>query len=170
MSILSGGTLHAILEQLVDPAEHSLVNPASIDIRLGLHAKIKHKRLFGLLPSVWKDYTTENGLLIKPGKVVILETYERLTVPNGYAMDLRLKSTSARNEWNHLLAFWFDPGWDGRGTLEIINHSEDAQYLHYMQPFAQIIYNTLDKPALKPYSGRYQNASTVELAKPEKRE
>ena len=33
--VLSSNEIHKLLEQLVDPADHDLVNPASLDIRIG---------------------------------------------------------------------------------------------------------------------------------------
>lgn len=87
-------------------------------------------------------------------------------VPNDLAVELKLKSSRAREGFDHSLAFWFDPGWDGIGTLEIHNMNRlQTLTLEYGMRFAQIIVHKLDVPVTNPYAGRYQNATSVEAAK-----
>lgn len=153
---------------LVEPYDESLVNPASIDIRIGLNI-IREVR------GGWKDYyigdsTRESPIIINPGEFILVETLEKLIVPNGYAVECRLKSSLARSGLDHLLAFWFDPGWKGVGTLELRNVTNSKEvYLWYGRPIVQIIVHRLSGDAEKPYEGRYQNATKVELSKPEKK-
>ena len=158
--ILSDNELIANMETFVGHTDESLVNPASIDIRVG------------------KTFILENGIgmqnadlsiayyILEPGEFVLLETLETLTVPTNYAMDLRLKSSIARQGINHALAFWFDPGWHGVGTMEIFNQSRTMPFsITYGMRIAQIIVHELTSVPSKPYNGRYQNASGVEETK-----
>ena len=77
-----------------------------------------------------------------------------------------LKSSVARMGWNHSLAFWFDPGWNGIGTLEIKNITQYSILpIWYGMPFGQLVVHMLDDVPNKPYNGKYQNASGVEGVK-----
>lgn len=162
--ILSDVQLLKMLPELLSPAAPEHVNPASIDICIGPIALRQHH----LFPDDWVECDLiAEPLKVLPGELVLVQTYEKITVPNGYAIDLRLKSSRAREGWNHSLAFWFDPGWSGKGTMEIINQRKVPMLLIYQQPFAQIIVHQLSSKATNPYKGRYQGAETVEGAKRE---
>jgi len=149
--------------QFVYPAEDHLINPASIDIRIG--KELIEEDGFGTSTKKvnLEKYTERMPYLLQPRQFVLIGTYERLMVPNGYAMELKLKSSIARKGFQHSLAFWFDSGWNGIGTMEVSNITQHTNLsLWYGMRFAQIIYHTLDQLAEKPYSGRYQNANSVE--------
>jgi dCTP deaminase len=159
--ILSDVTLRAMLPQLIQRPDPELVNPASIDIRIG-------KRILGESQSGMDREITviDEPYLLDPGEFVLVPTMEWLMVPNGFAMELRLKSSSARRGYDHSLAFWFDPGWSGIGTMEIRNVTRMQRLpLKWGQRFAQIIVHKLDRDAEHPYQGRYQGAAGVEPAK-----
>jgi len=162
MSILCDRDLIALLnEGLITDPDLSLVNPASIDIRVGRNAirEISHGR--------WECLNIPNdGLIVDPGEFILIDTWEKFHVPNGYVMDLRLKSSTARRGWNHSLAFFVDPGWNGHLTMEIQNLLQyNSLTLVPGQRFAQIIVYRLTGMADCPYSGKYQNATGVEGAK-----
>lgn len=167
MCVLSDTTILAMgLENFVQPADPELLNPASIDIRIG-------KQLMWMSPAAgrsgkWQKIELKEGSAywLNPGELVLVETYEKLLVPDGHAMEMKLKSSIARQGYDHSLAFWFDPGWEGIGTMEISNHMDYVLPLEYGMRFAQIIYHRLTEPATHPYEGRYQHATGVESAKP----
>lgn len=160
MAILSDHTLHDMLDELVLPADHELVNPASVDVRIGKNALIENED--GLLVP-W-DFENQGPMYISAGGFLLVETYEKVIVPNWLAVELKLKSSMARMGWNHSLAFWIDPGWNGILTMEIINQRKIPLNLVYGQRFAQMIFHELNRPAT-PYNGRYQGAGGVENAK-----
>lgn len=189
--ILCDASLLSLLTTLI-PNDHerdgALINPASIDVRIGRTMLIevqptmeqrdeweaanlnKQPDQWSPRPSgkfVQKILTTTNAYYLKPGQFALVELYESIYVPNGYAVELKLKSSRAREGYNHSLAFWVDPGWNGYLTMEIHNIT---QYQHLpltcQLRFAQIIVHQLDHPAFRPYNGRYQNARGVESSKP----
>lgn len=168
--ILCDDSLRTLLPQLIKEPDYNLINPASVDIRIGKHA---------LLESKGKYISDHDGpgwievdlfastLQVAPGEFLLVETYEHIMVPNGYAVELKLKSSMARQGFNHSLAFWVDPGWSGILTMEVQNVTRfHYLYIHYGMRFAQIIVHQLDKLATEPYHGRYQNAGGIEGAKP----
>ena len=158
---------------LLSPCEESLINPASVDIRVG-NSRIRESEIMyfnGQRDTGWEPFSLESftqsyPLQINPGQVILLSTLETINVPNGYAIDLRLKSSVARAGWNHALAFWFDPGWSGVGTMELQNITRyQTLTLWSGMRIAQVIVHRLSGPADKPYAGRYQGAMSVEGAK-----
>jgi deoxycytidine triphosphate deaminase len=157
-----------LCERLVEFVGHydtSLVNPASIDIRLGETILIEDPDSDNMRPVQLKGRSER--YMLAPGQFVLASTLERIRVPIDMALELKLKSSIARGRYNHSLAFWFDPGWDGIGTLELMNVSQFRyRPLEYGMRIGQIIYHTLDEPCAKPYAGKYQGATTVEAAKP----
>lgn len=166
MSILIDTQLLKMLNKLIPHgADPELINPASIDICIGnsLREEVGGDR--------WKDidlrgYSKEWPYRLRPGAFVLVSTLEHVHVSNGYAVDLRLKSSRAREGYEHALAFWVDPGWDGVLTMEIKNWSEyQSLPLYPGLRFGQMIVHKLAGRAAKPYSGKYNKATTVEGAK-----
>lgn len=158
--ILSDTTLHQRLHELIGDPDHELVNPASVDIRIGRYVKYEDSM------EPW-DLLTDGPYILQPKEFVLVDTYETLMVPIDLAVELKLKSSRAREGFNHSLAFWFDPGWCGVGTMEIENicRIKSLTLTHALR-FAQIIVHKLDRPAQKPYAGKYQHAIAVEAVKP----
>lgn len=190
--ILSDGTLLSLLPQLIKTnLDESLVNPASIDIRIGnkllfeMTPPHSHYPAFIPLPNMgvssyttpWQTpsnfwiqdisgYNKEVPFWIQPGTFFLAETLEHIHVPNGYCMELKLKSSRAREGYNHSLAFWVDPGWDGILTMELQNITNLHQLPVYPGlKIAQLIYHKMDAPAIKPYEGKYQNSNSVSASR-----
>lgn len=161
MPILCDRDLLALGPQLITDFESAMVNPASIDIRIGRTAKVEVNHGY------WLDVEIpDKGLVLEPGDFALVATWESFKVPNGYALDLRLKSSSARRGWDHSLAFWVDPGWEGVLTMEIKNVSQyNRLTLISGERFAQVIVHKLSGDSLKPYEGRYKGAEVVEGVK-----
>jgi dCTP deaminase len=144
-------------------ADVELINPASIDIRIGEH--LLAEEFGGMIDIDLTEYNKEFPYYIKPGEFVLVSTYEHIYVPIDLAMELKLKSSRAREGYNHSLAFWVDPNWDGILTMEIQNVKKYTQLpLYPGMRFAQIILHQLASPCSKPYNGRYQQASSAEDA------
>jgi len=162
--ILNYDELMAIGEQLLDPFVPGDVNPASIDIHVGadaLHAvgsRFDHVDL--------TLHTERTPFAFDPHNFMLVSTLETIKVPNDCAVELKLKSSRAREGYNHSLAFWFDPGWVGIGTMELCNLRPIWIPLFYSQPMAQIIVHRLSRAPSKLYAGKYQGAVKVEAAKP----
>ena len=168
--ILCDRDLLALGPQLLDPFNPSLVNPASIDIRVGdnILVESEYQDVGGNFVRIpfFSQHTLTHPWTVQPKEFILVETLETLKVPNGYAVEMKLKSSRAREGWNHSLAFWFDPGWYGVGTMELHNVSRFHSLKIYPGlHIAQIIVHRLSGDAINLYNGRYQNALTVERSK-----
>lgn len=174
--ILNDASIRRLLPSILPKPEHqdpALINPASLDIRLGEQV-IMEGRDGGTLTVSLRDakVTKEDGsiesglLMIHPGQFFLVETLEFIALPPDLACDLRLKSSRAREGYNHSLAFWIDPGWEGRLTMEIQNITQHRPLpLRFGMRFAQLIFYMLNEPAERPYAGRYKGAESVQSSR-----
>jgi deoxycytidine triphosphate deaminase len=81
-------------------------------------------------------------------------TLEWLMVPNGYAVELKLKSSCARQGYDPSMAVWLDPGWCGVGTMGIRNATRFTPLpMECGMRLAQIVVHQLDQPAVRPHRG-----------------
>lgn len=162
--ILCDKSLKKIIREIIQEPDFTLINPASIDIRIG--KSILLDSFYDLEKHDLTKTVESDPFLLPPGTFALVSTYEHITVPNGYAIELKLKSSRAREGFNHSLAFWVDPGWSGILTMEIQNL---RQYKHlpiwYKMRFAQIIVHKLDDLSEIPYKGKYNKAKDVEESK-----
>jgi dCTP deaminase len=144
------------LQGLVDPFDEELINPASLDVRLGTRLLIEAAQSPELVP-----YTMEEPYLLVPGQFVLAETLEIFNLPDSICANFALKSSRAREGLSHALAGFADPGWHGsRLTLELHN----IRQLHPVSiwpgmKIGQAIFHKLTQPPLKSYAvtGRYNN-------------
>jgi dCTP deaminase len=117
---------------MVEPYEPSLVNPASIDVRIGESACIEY------LDSGWKDvdlsqFTAEKPywMLPYPHERVLVGTLETFNLPSFIVGIFKLKSSRAREFYQSILAGYADPGWHGsRLTIELLNFNTDPMPLY----------------------------------------
>lgn len=170
--ILGYDTLMKIGPELLEPFNPNLVNPASIDIRIGRYLKLEDKDSDGnsaFMDVDLQEYSQENPFIVYPEQLILVETFESIRVPTDLAVELKLKSSIARKGWDHALAFYFDPGWRGIGTLELKNNTRYAKLPIWIgMKIGQLIYHRLDQVCSKPYAGKYQGATSVEISKPDK--
>lgn len=156
-----------IAEKIIEPFDPSLVNPSSLDVRLGNNIKLESKNGF-------KDIdislnTKLNPFLLKPNEFCLGETWEILNIPNDLSVLFRLKSSRAREGIEHLDAGWVDPGFhNSRLTLEIKNSLQyKSLELYPGLKFGQLIFFKLLFKPKKSYKevGRYNNTLKVTTSK-----
>ena len=152
---------------LVNPYEPELVNPASLDVRLGDNLLIELPETSTLVPYSIAGHTKEKPFMLQPREFVLAETLERFSFPTFTAGQLALKSSRAREGIEHLMAGYIDPGFEGRLTLELVN----ARVLHPVplwpgMRIGQIVFHKMALPN-KDYSvtGRYQGDQKVQASK-----
>ena len=152
-----------IENQLVTPYDESLVNPSSIDLRLGKTILLDCED--GFKEYDISNYTKENPFRLKPLSFCLAQTLETVKIQKDNSAEFRLKSSRAREGINHLLACWIDPNFQGVLTLELQNTRRFKNcHLFPGQRIGQMIvykHNLVDKY----YEGKYQNATTVETSK-----
>ena len=111
-------------EGLITPFDDYLLNPASLDVRLGTQLMVETEdsdelQVTELDPAVITKY---NPFLLRPNEFVLGQTLEVFNVPDDICGQFALKSSLARAGFEHLLAGWIDPGFNSSVlTLELKN-------------------------------------------------
>lgn len=168
-------------ENLLVPFDEELLNPASIDVRIGNSAKFEVPRWRWLLGQVipflkcdrWVDvdlrqYSAEYPRWVKPKEFFLVATHETFNVPNHVVAEFRLKSSRAREGWENVLAVFCDPGWHGsKLTLELLNESRAVSLPVYPGlKIGQIFCHSCKVPDRSyKQTGRYNNDRTVAASK-----
>lgn len=153
---------------LVSPFEPSLINPASLDVRLGPNLLVELPSTTDLVPYSIADCTPDKPFQLEPHGFVLAETVEAFQFPDFLAGQLALKSSRAREGIEHLMAGYVDPGYCGRLTLELQN----ARTMHPValwpgMRIGQIVFHKMSMIPSKSYAltGRYQNDNAVQGSK-----
>lgn len=109
----------------VTPYDDGLVNPASLDLRLG-HFIRRHHPIWERLSVIDMRQKIEDGTIehlpkwgvaepfkvewLMPGEFTLLHSLEAVCIPPSAASILVLKSSKGRDGYNHSHSGWGDPG------------------------------------------------------------
>ncbi len=144
----------------IDPWEPALVQPASVDLRLGDSFRVFHNhRIAAIDLRQPPDNLTEEiavpadgAFVIHPGEFCLGRTLEWVELPDDIVARIEGKSSLGRlGLIVHATAGFCDPGWKGTLTLELNNLTRVPIKLYPGLPIAQLSFMALDRPALRPY-------------------
>ena len=163
-SVLSDGTIRRLVEEgaiVIRPWNPELVQPASIDLRLGDTFRVFHNHRAAVIdlrdgpPKGLTEEVTatpEDGFVIHPGEFCLGRTEEWVELPGDVVARIEGKSSLGRlGLIVHATAGFIDPGWKGTLTLELNNLTRVPIKLYAGLPIAQLSFMTLDAPAERPY-------------------
>jgi dCTP deaminase len=151
----------------IDPYDESMVQPSSIDVRLGRYfrvmARYPHTHID---PSVLQENLTQltvtepgEPFILHPGEFVLGATVEVLKLPADIAARLEGKSSLGRlGLVVHSTAGFIDPGFTGTVTLELSNVSGLPMKLWPGMKVGQLCLFQMTSPAEYPY-GHERNGS-----------
>ena len=164
MSVLSDGTIRRLVDEgriVIKPWDPSLVQPASVDLRLGDSFRVFHNHRAsaidlrtgppeGLTEGV--TVTEEDGFVIHPGEFCLGRTAEWVELPEDVVARIEGKSSLGRlGLIVHATAGFIDPGWKGTLTLELNNLTRVPIKLYPGLLIAQLSFMALDQAAERPY-------------------
>lgn len=152
-----------INQNLVEPFNADMLNPCSLDIRVGLTAKLRI--VGGWIDIDLKQYDSEHSYMMNPGDRVLVASLETFNFPDNIAGQFRLKSSRGREFYEHLEAGWIDPGWHGsKLTMEIIVHDVSPLPIYPGLRMGQIIFFQLNERPERSYReiGRYNKDQNVQ--------
>ena len=162
-SVLSDGTIKALVDQgriVIDPWDPDLVQPASVDVRLGDSFRVFHNHRVSAidLRDMPENLTEEvivpegEAFVIHPGEFCLGRTQERVELADDIVSRVEGKSSLGRlGLIVHATAGFVDPGWKGTLTLELNNLTRVPIKLWPGLLIAQLSFMALDKPAERPY-------------------
>jgi dCTP deaminase len=162
-SVLSDGTIRRLIEKgriTVDPYDESLIQPASIDLRLGDSFRVFHNHRAPAIdlrdpPANLTEevkVAPEDAFVIHPGEFCLGRTLEWVELPDDIVARIEGKSSLGRlGLIVHATAGFCDPGWKGTLTLELNNLTRIPIKLYPGLLIAQLSFMALDRPAERPY-------------------
>ena len=153
-------------EQRVD---EECVNPASLDLRIG--GTIKKPRWYWYVPVLkwiafyldWPKWTEAidygDSFVLKPGQFVLCHSEEIINMPINTAGMLFSKSSSGRVGIEHLHAGFFDPGFPGQATFELVNVAPWPNRIERGQRIVQLVLAGMEENPENSYgiTGRYNH-------------
>ena len=150
---------------MVEGFDPDLINPASLDVRLGDTLLIESAQSRDLVqyPLAW--HSEANPYEMKPGQFLLAPTRETFNIPDTIAAEFRLKSSRAREGLDQALAVWADPGWHGSVlTLELRNNRQLwPQLLWPGMKIGQMVFHKMSDRPMRSYAltGRYNGDVSV---------
>ena len=162
-SVLSDGTIRRLVDEgriVIDPWDPEMVQPASVDVRLGRSFRVFHNHRIQVIdladpPSgLTEQVQVADGepFVIHPGEFVLGRTQEIVEMPTDIVSRLEGKSSLGRlGLIVHATAGFIDPGFKGSVTLEITNFNSVPIVLRPGLPIAQLSFMALDRDAERPY-------------------
>ena len=162
-SVLSDGTIRRLVEAgriKIEPWDPGMIQPASIDLRLGNSFRVFHNHRVSAidLRNPPRDLTEQvvvdgdEAFIIHPGEFCLGRTEEWVELPDDIVARIEGKSSLGRlGLIVHATAGFCDPGWKGTLTLELANLTRVPIKLWPGLPIAQLSFMTLDRAAERPY-------------------
>jgi dCTP deaminase len=163
MAALSDGTIRKLIADgrvKIDPFDDSMVQPASVDLKLGPSFRVFHNFRVesidiadppqGLTELV--EIAEDEPFVVHPGEFVLGRTEEFVELPDDVVARVEGKSSLGRlGLIVHATAGFVDPGFRGTLTLEITNLTRVPIKLWSGKPIAQLSFMALDTAAERPY-------------------
>ena len=161
--MLSDGTIMRLVREgriKVEPWDEGMVQPASVDVRLGDSFRVFHNHRASAIDlreppaNLTEEVRVEadEPFVIHPGEFCLGRTLEWVELPDDVVSRIEGKSSLGRlGLIVHATAGWVDPGWKGTLTLELNNLTRVPIKLYSGLPIAQLSFLALDAPALRPY-------------------
>jgi dCTP deaminase len=162
-SVLSDGTIRRFVAEgriRIEPWDPLMVQPASIDLKLGPSFRVFHSHRIQVIdlaapPTGLTEHVAiddDEPFVIHPNEFVLGRTAERVELPPDVVARIEGKSSLGRlGLIVHATAGFVDPGFAGTLTLEITNFNSVPIVLRPGLPIAQLSFMTLDRPADRPY-------------------
>jgi dCTP deaminase len=162
-SVLSDGTIRRLVEEgriTIDPWDPDMVQPASVDLRLGASFRVFHNhRVSAIDLAAPPENLTElvevgddEPFVIHPQEFCLGRTAEWVELPDDVVARIEGKSSLGRlGLIVHATAGFIDPGWKGTLTLELNNLTRVPIKLYPGLLIAQLSFMALDRAAERPY-------------------
>ena len=168
-STIEGGFLK------IDPYDPKLVQPNSLDIRLGEHFVWYEESDDIIDPydaeTVSSHVCETRGKYfdVYPGKFILAETLETITLPANIVATIEGKSSIARLGISlHQTGGWIDAGFSGTITLEIANVNQRPVRLYAGMPIGQLVFYqtaTASNPYGSKGDAKYLNQKDATLSR-----
>ncbi|WP_424947495.1 dCTP deaminase [Candidatus Spongiihabitans sp.] len=138
----------------IEPFDAAQIQPASYDLRIGPVAAVSS--IHGKV-----DVEANGFLEMTPGDFAIVVSEETITLDNQHTGRFGLRSKWARKGLIATTGPQIDPGFTGRLNIGLTNLTSKNIALSHLDDFLTVEFHKLSEPAKVPYSGVYQNQSSL---------
>lgn len=163
----------------IEPFDTDLVQPASVDVRLGTQFRVmRNSRLTHIDPMLHDgqfmevvEVPLDEPFVLHPGEFALGHTSERFAMPDDLVAIVNGKSSLGRMGLQvHATAGFVDPGFAGVIVLELSNVANLPILLRPGMKIAQMVFERMDRPAERPYGhpdlgSKYQGQSGAVASK-----
>lgn len=168
--ILSDTEIHDLIQAgMVHHSVPELINPASLDLRLGNLIMLESVQGHQMIPLDISNYTVDHPYELVPGQFILAQTIEIFNMPEDIAGLFFLKSSRAREGYENLHAGYADPGWHGSTlTLELKNARQLQPLPIYpkLKIGQMVFFRMSQRPAMSyAVTGNYNNDKLVSASK-----
>ncbi len=148
---------------VLDPFDESLVQPASVDVRLDRYFRVFLNHTMAVIDVKQNleeltrlveipESDPDRAFILHPGEFVLGSTQERVALPEDMVGRVEGKSSLGRlGLLIHSTAGFIDPGFDGHITLELSNVASLPITLYPGMKIGQISFLKMTTPADVPY-------------------
>lgn len=159
----------------IEPFDPILIQPNSIDIRLGNHF-VWYTRGDTVIDPYSSDTVgdgvdekTAGSFVIEPGAFVLARTLECIGLPDNIVATIEGKSSIARlGVTLHQTGGWIDAGFRGTITLEMANVNVRPVKVYAGMPIGQLVFYTTERaefPYDKKADAKYLNQQQATLSR-----
>jgi dCTP deaminase len=158
----------------VTPFDEALVNPASLDLRLGNLIRVPRRywELYSncaigkqtAAANLWDEPKEFDKFVLDPGRLVLCHSMEFTRIPNNACAMLLSKSSTGRIGLEHLHAGYGDPGFIGEWVFELKNLAPWPIELVAGERYMQLVMMTMAEEPQRNYTvtGRYNGQTGPE--------
>jgi deoxycytidine triphosphate deaminase len=119
----------------------------ALDLRNLTQGELAMKRLF-----FSRRLQSREGFTLQPGQMILGRTFEKFTIPVGYAGKIEGRSTFARLGLSvHCTGDFINPGWRGRMPLQLVNHGVAPLVITPHLPVCQLMLVQTSSESQRPY-------------------
>lgn len=153
-------------EIFIDPYSPKYLQPASVDLHLDKNFLVFETTQHSVIdPKKPVDHmmrevviSGKKPFILHPGEFALGMVMEVTGVSNSFVGRLEGKSSMGRlGLLIHATAGFLDPGNSLKMTLELHNTASLPIMLYYKMPIAQIAFERISSPSLRPYSAEFGN-------------
>jgi len=149
------------------------IGPASVDVRLGTSFAVFRRIHSGIVDPASRvpprherfDCAVGDSFLIHPHQFVLATTLEFVRLPNDLAAYLTVRSSWSRFGLVVGTSMMLQPGFAGCIALEVSNEGAPPLRLYPGARIAQLAFEQLAEPTMRPHENRYVGAIGPELSK-----
>lgn len=162
--ILADSTLRTMVNNgtlSIDPFEDQAIQPASLDLHLGMHfLEVAPDQEVSMgSPVRYLEHWVEDHseFYIRPKSFLLATTLETVSMPPNVTAFVEGRSSIGRMGLFVQNAGWIDCGFSGEITLELFNATNNVIRLEPLRRVCQLVFALTDCTPDTSYAGKYQH-------------